>query len=272
MFGNELKRIRKSLGYPSARSFYREFLGRRAVLGFNYSYYMKVEGGRALPSPAMVTELAALLPSPEHQAELVTAYCRSLFPRYEGLFDRKSRAPSSPAFPPDAGEGALLVKPRFLTAAQVSCLARSRCVYYLFLILTLARGPVRITDLSRAIGEKDVSSALAELAAARLALVEGGFASSSAKEMKFPPGESASVKKQYAVIDQWNLEFGQRMDFEQLANRMQVRRISPRYSSLILSHLELLAELLKAADEVQQDLNDEVVMLNILLFRGNLPG
>lgn len=279
MFGSELKRIREALGYSSANSFYRDFLSRRAPVGFNYSYYMKVEGERALPSPGFVSEIVALLPEEEERVELIRAYCKSLFPQYARIFASESKPPaagrqarSTATLPFTTGERALLVKPRFLTEAQVASVARSRDTYFLFLILTLARVPVPIAELKSRIGEKSISAALSELVKAKLAHVEGEFAASGVKEMKFPPGDSATLKKHYAAIDRWNLEFGQHMSFESVANRMLVRRISRRYSSLILSHTRLLVELLKASDEVQQDFNDEVVMFNLSISRGDLPG
>lgn len=279
MFGSELRRIREALGYESANSFYREFLSKRAPVGFNYSYYMKVEGERALPSPAFVSEVVSLLTGEEHRVELIRAYCRSLFPKYASIF-ASERGPSALTRPSSrprgipfaAGERGLLVKPRFLTEAQVACLSRSRETYFLFLILTLARVPVPVVELRKRIGEKRIPSALAELVAAKLAHVEGEFAASGVKEMKFPPGETPSLRRHYSLIDQWNLEFGQEMKFEIVSNRMLVRRISRRYSSLILSHIQLLVELLKASDEVQQDFNDEVVMFNLNISRGDLPG
>lgn len=278
MFGSELKKIREELGFDSANSFYREFLSKRAPVGFNYSYFMKVEGERALPSPAFVNEIVALLPEERMQAGLIRAYCKSLFPRHARLFNSDpslstvARAPRPPVVPAAAGEGALLVRPRFLTEAQVACLSRSRETYYLFLILTLARVPVPVAELRKRIGERRTQAGLSGLVGAKLAHVEGDFAASGVKEMKFPPGDTPSLKKHYAAIDQWNLEFGQEMKFEPVANRMLVRRISRRYSSLILSHTALLVELLKASDEVQQDFNDEVVMFNLSLSRGSLPG
>ena len=43
-----LPELRKSLSFKSARAFYHDYLNQRTRLDINYSYYMKIEGGKLI--------------------------------------------------------------------------------------------------------------------------------------------------------------------------------------------------------------------------------
>lgn len=286
MIAQELKIVRESLGFATARSFYQDFLSRKSNLDFNYSYYMKIEGGRALPSPAVISSIASLM-KPEQRARLIRAYCKSLFPQDASLFtdytpqsshSSSTKKKNTPA-PGKINEAELtLIKQRYLTEAQIACLTRSKIHYYVFLILTLSRRPVSMTELKETLKAEtprfaqDFKAALEDLEKSKLAHIQGDQADCSTKEMKFPSADTESLKKLYARIDQWNAEFSADLQFEQPINKMLVRRVSKRYHTLLMAQTQLIIDLLKASDEVQQDYNDEVLMLNFTIAKGQLPG
>jgi hypothetical protein len=269
-----LIQIRTELGHESARAFYR-FLGNRRKLDFNYAHYMKVEGGKALPSPAMVASIGSAL-DPKAADRLTLAYCETLFPSQRHLFKNPAppQAPAGTKPVPSAGEGPTLIRQQYLTEAQVAALCRSSLHYSLFLALTLARGPVAPAALTTLFAAQaaECEQALHDLAAARLVRVERDEVSSIAKEMRFPKAESESMRKMYEQIDLWNFDFDRRMGFEALLQKMMIRRVSARYLGVILGHCNVLMDLVRAAEELDPSHNDDVLMLNCTLSRGKLPG
>ncbi len=271
--GKQLKEIRESLGFGTARSFYQDYLCKKTQLEFNYSYYMKIEGGRALPSPAIITSICDLL-SPDYQRSIIRVYCQCLFPKQADLFTiPKKFIEKRTIKPPKAkSEKFTLTKQRYLTESQVACLARSKEHYFLFLLLTLSRHPVNLQELKIYLGIADTTALLKDLNESKLAHVESEFAECSTKEMKFPKADTASLKKLYESIDAWNLDFPRKANFEQVEEKMMIRRVSSRYISLLSSQANFMFDFMRAADEVQQDHNNEVVMLNFSLSRGSLPG
>src|SRR5262245_20314352 len=126
------------MGFESAKGFYRHLSSRRK-LEFNYAHYMRIEGGKALPSPAMITAIGAAL-EPTDADRLTLAYCATLFPNQQKLFKFQSvgAAAPVPASAKPVADAPALVKQQYLTEAQIAVLARSELHYALFLILTLA--------------------------------------------------------------------------------------------------------------------------------------
>lgn len=275
-----LIQIRTELGFETAKAFYRH-LEARGALEFNYAHYMKIEGGKALPSPAMISAIGAAL-DPSRSDRLTLAYCATVFQGKRHLFKipAPEATPAKPASTPasptsrEPGDGATLIRQQYLTEAQVAALCRSSVHYSLFLVLTLARGAVApdrlATLLERPLPE--IRDTLSELAKARLVRQEHGEVSSTAKEMRFPQAETDTLRKSYEQIDLWNFDFDKRFGFEGLMQKMMIRRVSARYLGVILAHSNVLLDLIRAAEEINPDYNDDVLMLNFTLSRGKLPG
>jgi hypothetical protein len=275
-----LSELRRSLGYKSARSFFSEYLQIRTRLDFNYSYYMKIEGGKIIPSPQVITNISRALEN-DAAGELITSYCKVIFPERPELFqkfrpkerkgDKISNEQTSPS------------NQRYLTQAQISCIGKSRNHYFAFLILTLARSTIATIQLKARLihaqeegSNEDLDQVLVDLEKFKLILIEGQsekqMIRSIASEMKFPSAESAAEKKLYEKIDIWNLSFNQEMSFEPLIEKMLLRRVSSRYLSVIQAHSNLLLELVRASDETESSHNEDVLMLNLTLQKGRLPG
>lgn len=266
--------IRRGLGFKSARSFYLEYLQSRTRLDFNYSYYMKIEGGKIIPSPQVISTLSQGLEKDAADL-LLLSYCEAIFPERAGLF-RKSRKPAKPQAKateaPNARTTAPSLNQKTLTPAQVACIARTRAHYHAFLILILAREAVSRERLAEVLREKGIDSVIADLERHKLIRMEDGLIRSISNEMKFPAADSTQMKKLYEQVDLWNLTFHQDMKFDVVMQKMLLRRVSARYVSLIQSHCNLLVDLVRTSDEIEQEQNEDVVMLNISFQRGFLPG
>jgi hypothetical protein len=73
-------------------------------------------------------------------------------------------------------------------------------------------------------------------------------------------------------MDSWDREFSQGMKFETLLTKKLIRRISPRYISLLLNQFSVLFQSVKASDEIDSRHNSEVVQLAVSFSKGKLPG
>jgi hypothetical protein len=269
--------IRLKMGFESAKAFYRHLSSRRK-LEFNYAHYMKIEGAKALPSPAMITAIGATL-KPLEADRLTLAYCATLFPNQQKIFKSPSISTAGPA--PGAAKNdadvSSLVKQQYLTEAQIASLTRSELHYSLFLVLTLARARKEVfekdllSELEPTSGE--LETALTDLENSKLIRREdGGRVRSTATEMRFPKAETSSIQKLYDRMDAWDREFGKNYGFESLLQKMIIRRVSSRYFGVILGHTQVLLDLIRASEELDTDYNDDVLMLNFNLSRGRLPG
>ncbi len=274
MVGKTLIEIRTELGFTSARAFYQDYLCRKSSLEFNYSYYMKIEGSRVLPSAHMVSAIAETL-DPDHQQTLIISFCQTLFPTHSAIFNsskpsgRRRRAAELRV--PNQ-QDVTLIKPRWLTPAQVAAVAKSKVHYFVFLILTLARSPISTLELANILNSADLKRPLDDLSALKLASLSGDRVTCIAKELKFPKADSPAIQGYYEAIDIWNLEFAKEMKFNQSIDKMFVRRVSSRYVPLLAMHAQLMFDSLKAFDEVDQSYNDDVVMVNCSISLGQLPG
>lgn len=262
-----LKAIRKKMGYLSARSFYMALEG-RADLVFNYSYYMKIEGGQTAPSDKVINQLAALLPQADGDL-LVAAYCRELFPKQ---IDRLiSHSPEAPATAKTKSKDSVKGFQLELTERQVSKVGASRDHYFLFLLLTLAR-----TALSRKQIETyeftDLESAVKDLASAKLVTEEAGGYSATFPEFVFPKATTESLKKIYANLDSFDQERAAFFKLTRVKRASFFKRISPRQSEILLAHLELLFQTIRSADEVDVSYNTEVLSFNVNFHKGTVKG
>jgi hypothetical protein len=269
-----LAELRKNLHFKSARAFFHDYLHQRTRLDFNYSYYMKIEGGKIIPSPQIITALCSALEDGASEA-LMLAYCETIFPQRASVFQkmRKRAKPEKTAVSKTPQESAILkVHQKYLTPAQVACIGKSRSHYYAFLILTLAREAITLAQLTDYFKGERLDPILKDLEKSKLVLIKGDDIRSISNEMRFPDAETPAEKKLYEQIDVWNSNFQQVMGFDIFLQKMLLRRVSTRYLSLIHSHLNVLFDLVRTADEIEQDHNHEVLMLNVSLQRGQLPG
>lgn len=270
-FAQELKSCRQALGHRNASTFF-EWLKTKGI-GFNYSYYMRLEKD-GLPSEKVVTELASTLKK-DAADRLILAYCRSLFPRQNYLFTPGgSRAESGPAEAHAPRESASQAPSgqKELTPRQVAALASTEATYHLFLLSTLARRPIRTSEVEQWFSAKTLSSSLRILSEAGLVMAAKGIFEHTAVELRFPEAYSPELKEAYARFDLWDESFGRKCGLEQLVNKMLVRRVSGRYLTLVRKQLEVLFELTKTSDEVDSRYNENVLQLKVSLRQGKLPG
>lgn len=265
--GTTLKTIRKKMGFQSARAFY-QALEARADLQFNYSYYMKIEADQMAPSDKVINQLAALLPQADGDL-VVAAYCHRLFPRQMprimsqpdgALVGSKSRK-----------EGSIKGFQQELTERQVACVSRSQDHYFLFLLLTLARQPLRREQLT-AYEFVDLDSALTALQQAKLVTVGPEGLTATFPEFVFPRATGDSLKKFYSQLDIYDQERHSFFRMSKVKRASFFKRISPRQSEIILGHLELLFQTIRSADDVDVAYNSEVISFNVNLHKGPLKG
>ena len=273
-----LVRLRRGLGYKSARSFYVEYLQRRTRLEFNYSYYMKIEGARILPSPQIVSQLCEALEADaatqRSRFRIVNLSSRSRRSCFNAA--RKNRSPHarrvSVILRPSGASAASHLRQKFLTPAQVAGVGQSKFHYYAFLMLTMARTQISQQDVAEALGEKEIAPILKSLERLRLIRIDGEKVETISQEMRFPDPTSPKEKKLRELLESWNLTFPVDMNFEPLLTKMLVRRVSSRYLSVILSHCNVLLDLIRAADEANPEFNEDVLMFKVSLQQGKLPG
>lgn len=265
-FAEELKRSRQAAGYKTASSFF-EWLKMKGI-GFNYSYYMRLEQG-GIPSEKVVNELASSLKK-DWGDRLILAYCQSLFPRQSYLFTAPTVAqePEEEVSARDASGDSQ----KELTPRQVAALAYNENTYHLFLLSTLARRAIRISEVEKWFSQKSLSASLKSLTDAGLVSLQKGAFEHTAVELRFPAAYNAELKEAYAKFDLWDESFGRKYGLEQLLNKMIVRRVSGRYLTLLRKQLDVLFELTKTSDEVDQRYNENVLQLKVSLRQGKLPG
>jgi hypothetical protein len=268
-FAEELKRSRQAAGFKTASAFF-EWLKAKGI-SFNYSYYMRLEQG-GLPSEKVVGELAATVKK-DWADRLILAYCQSLFPKQAYLFTSHRPGDTSADEPaPRESSSAAPVGQKELTPRQVAALVHNEATYHLFLLSTLARRAVRTSEVERWISAKSLGASLKILADAGLVNVSKGAFEHTSVELRFPEAYNPELKEAYAKFDLWDESFGRKYGLEQLLNKMIVRRVSGRYLALVRKQLDVLFELTKTSDEVDQRYNENVLQLKVSLRQGKLPG
>jgi hypothetical protein len=264
--------LKESLGFKSARSFFHDYLQRRTRLDFNYSYYMKIEGGSITPSPQVISNICGALENDAAES-LMLAYCEMIFPEKASIFKKLSKPKTVKKSLPT--ESSVSSRQKFLTPAQVATISKSKNHYFSFLVLTLARSPVSSAQLALSLpksSESNLNTILKDLEKMKLIHIEKDEIRSISNDMKFPEPDGPSQKKIHDQIDLWNLTFYQEMDFNPVLQKMLLRRVSSRYLSVIQAHCAVLLDLVRASDEMDVNQNDDVLMLNISVQRGTLPG
>lgn len=262
-----LKEVRKTLGYSSARAFH-AWLSSKADLGINYSYYMRIEGGRVLPSSLAIQTIAALLPATEGD-RLVLAWCRDSFPNRARLFESPVRQTQTERRR-KSSEALTRIRQRTLTEKQVAALARSKSHYFLFLLVTLARSPVSLEEIREKF--PDLPALLRDLKEAKVLAAENGAVSSAFPEWAFPPAETRSLEAHYRALDSFDRERNRFFDMTKVKTAELFRRISPRYLDLVIQNLDLLLQTVRLAEDVNHIHNEEVIGLSVEISRGKIPG
>ncbi len=271
MFGKRLTQIRERLGYKSARQFYL-WLEQSARLDFNYSYYVKIESGKVLPSEKVVQTLAALL-SEEDAKGLVIDFCKNLFPDYGHFFPSSMPEPELKDIKISSETGTLLRKQKYLNLKQVSVISSSKHHYFIFLLITLSRRPVTFPELKKHFAEGVLTKVVDDLSVVKILKRGEDSILSISKELRFPlASDDADLKKKYQQLDHWDREFSAHFQLSPVVQSFLIRRISPRFLPLVEKQAQTLIEIIQMSEEIDSDYNSEVLQFNLSLTRGFVPG
>lgn len=156
-FASLLRRTRQQSGFRSAYAFYRDN-GARRVFPFTYTYYSKIEHGKALPRPSWLPILfsSLRLPPPSgSRRDLILAYLRDVIGD-DALFDDLVAPWLKPAEPAPLKAktirrliGALS---RPLSQEEFDTVLSSQAAFWSFFCLTKSREPISESDLARKAG------------------------------------------------------------------------------------------------------------------------
>jgi hypothetical protein len=250
-------------------------------LNFNYTYFMKIEGAKQIPSPAIVQRISSLLPKP-YQDPLTLAYCAALFPEKQELFF--SRPISSSAVMTSAGpsgsktfskkeEISKISKSKLLSLTQIDTITRTRFHYFFYILVTHARRPLTQEEIQTIIPEKEAKEVLPDFLNAQIIYGnrEAGYRS-VVDDLRFPVPDSEFVQAAYDRMIPWEREIPNVFDCQPDLTKFLSRRCSRKSAELIKAHSRLLLDLVRAAEDSNPDLNQEVVFLEISLSFGTIPG
>ena len=160
----------------------------------------------------------------------------------------------------------------FRSLKQVAALVHSEATYHIFLLSTLARRAIRLSEVEKWFSAKSLANSLTVLSDAGLVSVSKNGFEHTAVELRFPDAYNDQLKDAYAKFDIWDESFGKKYGLEQLINKMIVRRVSGRYLALVRKQIDVLFELTKTSDEVDSRYNENVLQLKVSLRQGKLPG
>lgn len=270
-FAHTLRQLRKRAGHEKARSFHSALIDHGVEV--NYAYYMKMEAGKVLPSHKIVEQISRSLVD-EDAATLILAYCRTLFPKAKYLFPSPDSAPSVKESKRESPvpAGAQVVG-RELNRRQVHVLARSKAHYHLFLTASLARKPLPMSDLQNVFHYKHLQTATVDLEAAKILRVLPEGLKAYTNEHQFPSAQDfPELKPLYRQFDEWDESFAEDFEFTSRMDKMLIRRISPRYLNVIEKSLDLVLNLVRASDELEDKHNEDLIQIRLSLKSGRLPG
>jgi hypothetical protein len=268
-----LNDFKKRTQFKSLKEFHAYLVHR----GFsaNYQHFAKILNGQATPTTDIIGQLNLALP--DLSDELTMAHCKDLFPQKSYMFESKMPQKMNATInnvdnePEDLRQNLKAAKVSVLNESQIATLSHAKQNYFLFLVCTMARKPILISEINELMGEKVTKAALSSLLEAGIILkTESGYQTFNT-EIKFP-AKSKFNESIYKILDQWDLEFTTVMNMEMLISKTLLRRISPRYLGLIQGQIQLLIETLRISDESETKYNSEVIQLSISLFQGKLPG
>lgn len=262
--GKTLSEIRLSNGHKSAKSFFNFLVD--SGLECNYQYYMKIEKDQSFPSSVVVNQIAKCLDSNSSQ-KLILSYCACQFQSFDFLF--KETATLVDADQSESKKVQISQGQRELTKREIILLSKRKENYFLFLLLTLSRGPVSFDEISKYSG---LSESVSELESCNLVKSDSNWVSSSSSEFRFPVGQDSEVSSAYELFDSWDISFSKQFEFEKLINKTMIRRISPRYLSAIKNQINSISDFVRLSDEAEKKYNNDVLHLQIQLSRGEIPG
>lgn len=268
-FCQELVRIRLQNGFKTSKSFF-NYLFERG-LECNYQYYVKIEKGIAFPSSVLINQLAKALKRADGE-EIIRSYCREQFESFSYLF-QTTDANISHSEEENIGSSKKILKveqgQKELTIKQVATLKKKKEHYFLFLIVTLSRGPVSIEELTKF---PQVKSSIKDLSSVGIIGVDKKLIKGTSSEFKFPKTSTPELSAAYKQFDSWDIEFANQFGFKNYLNKMMIRRISPRYFNVMLKQIEAFTDFVRCSDESDQKYNKDVLHLHIRINKGELPG
>ncbi|MGB0454004.1 MAG: hypothetical protein ACPGJV_09855 [Bacteriovoracaceae bacterium] len=238
------------------------------MIDFNYSYYVRLEKKKAIPSANIINNIGKIIGG-RQEDKLLIAYCQSLFPHKKTLFTEGMKKEKQQAI--QESFSTTVIKQKELTVKQVHQIGKSKEYYYLFLILTLARNPLPKTDLQELYGKETTERILKEMQSSKLLQIIDDHVVSLASEMKFPSRDK-SLDKLYNKLDEWDGEFYKFFNFKNSNRKFMIKRVTPQTLKLIEAHCNLVIDLIRSGDENRPDLLEDVIIFNLNLEKGILPG
>lgn len=265
-FSGQLRKIRQKSFPQSAKSAWQHW--HLKGLKINYAYYMRLEQGKARPTPEIINQIASLLSQLDGEL-LIKSYCADLFPNSSYLFALDGGGGPHRL---DRQDSVKTMSQHFLSPRQIHVLSSTVKNYHLFLLTTLARRPLKLTELSRYFKKSELEQSLKDLLQEKILMkVDGGYEATN-PDVRFPEAESDQLKEIYRRLDQWDQDFGDSVQMDTVVQKMILRRTSFRYSHLIEKQLEMIFESIRCADELNTRYNENVLQLQVVLKKGRLPG
>ena len=264
-FGQVLVKMRLELDYKTSKSFF-NYLKSKG-LECNYQYFVKIEKNLSLPSSTIVNQIAKALERDQGE-KIIQAFCREQFNSFSYLFEESTFAPDIEKTT-NSKQVVVAQGQKELTIRQVEALKKKKENYFLFLILTLSRHPVKIKDLNQI---NQLKKCTQDLVDAALAILENDTIRASSAEFIFPKSQDGNLDEAYSMFDAWDREFSQQFEFKKYLNKMMIRRISPRYFTVMLKQIEAFTDFVRCSDESDQRYNNDVLHMHISISKGTLPG
>jgi hypothetical protein len=254
------------MGHKTTKSFY-NYLEKRN-LECNYQYYVKIEKNVVIPSSHLINQIAKSIPKVDAES-LIRSYCKMQFENFKYLFNHSEFETITESKTNIVKKAKLHQGQKELTEAQVAALALKKENYHLFLLITLSRRPLTKIEFAKYI---NLTKGIKVLIENKIVIFHGDAYVSASNEFVFPKAYSESLKKHYELFDKWDADFENHFGLEKIINKMMIRRISPRYLILIQKQIELLMDLIRASDETDISINDQVIQLQMSLSGGKIAG
>ncbi|GAB4016586.1 MAG: hypothetical protein Fur0010_16490 [Bdellovibrio sp.] len=258
--GELLAKFQSALGHPTAKAFFIDL--QKSGLECNYQYFSKVRKGMVFPSSAIINQIAKAIPK-EMGEKLIFQFCAQQFESFSYLFQNE-KINKQTQMKLDVFQGQ-----KTLSLKQIAELSKDKNNYFLFLMLTLSRRAILVEELTSL---ENQDRAIEALVKAQICHRDDRTISATSTEFRFPKDDSNALKEAYKKFDLWDKEFSEQFSFETLVNKMMIRRISPRYLGIIQKNAELLFDFVRASDEADKRYNQDVIHLNFVLKKGELPG
>ncbi len=275
-FATHLKKTREELGFTSAKAFFDHLLTVGA-LNFNYTYFMKIEGGKQIPSAAIVSRIAGLLPK-DRQDSFVLAYCETLFPERQQLFTNSVKksfpAPESPKLPaPKKLEQSRLSKAITLSSQQFLIIAKSKTHYLMYVLFQTARIPLKAEEIERLFPEDPWEQIMGDLVEARVVYQDSeANYRSVVNDLRFPAADTPELKSAYDQMLTWERLVPVQFNFDTEFSKLQIRRCTKQSREIIKRYCQLLFDIVRSSEDSNADLNQEIIYLDLYLAFGQLPG